>query len=126
MTQPDLTYETAARANGAVRIAGVDEVGRGPLAGHDVYLLYGANGSGVSFHEHAASMLVVHTGAKRWVLLPPGPPVPRHHDPDGIASFLERPTAGVSPHSRDLICAPPRDDVFYGRAGGDEGTAGLT
>ncbi len=33
MTQPDLTYETAARANGAVRIAGVDEVGRGPLAG---------------------------------------------------------------------------------------------
>lgn len=33
MTQPDLTYETAARAKGALRIAGVDEVGRGPLAG---------------------------------------------------------------------------------------------
>ncbi len=33
MTQPDLTYEAAARSKGALRIAGVDEVGRGPLAG---------------------------------------------------------------------------------------------
>lgn len=33
MTQPDLTYEIAARTKGALRIAGVDEVGRGPLAG---------------------------------------------------------------------------------------------
>lgn len=32
-TAPDLTYETRARAGGATRIAGVDEVGRGPLAG---------------------------------------------------------------------------------------------
>jgi ribonuclease HII len=30
---PDLTLEDDARARGAVRIAGVDEVGRGPLAG---------------------------------------------------------------------------------------------
>ncbi|MBD3764545.1 MAG: ribonuclease HII [Rhodobacterales bacterium] len=30
---PDDTLETAARAQGALRIAGVDEVGRGPLAG---------------------------------------------------------------------------------------------
>ncbi|WP_039018883.1 ribonuclease HII [Halocynthiibacter namhaensis] len=30
---PDLTYETAAREKGFLRIAGVDEVGRGPLAG---------------------------------------------------------------------------------------------
>ena len=30
---PDFTLETAARAAGATRIAGVDEVGRGPLAG---------------------------------------------------------------------------------------------
>ncbi len=30
---PDLSYETAARDKGFVRIAGVDEVGRGPLAG---------------------------------------------------------------------------------------------
>lgn len=30
---PDFTYETAARARGARVIAGVDEVGRGPLAG---------------------------------------------------------------------------------------------
>ncbi|MFA5539325.1 MAG: ribonuclease HII [Gemmobacter sp.] len=30
---PDDSYETAARARGALRIAGVDEVGRGPLAG---------------------------------------------------------------------------------------------
>ena len=33
MTQPDFAFETAARAHGAARIAGVDEVGRGPLAG---------------------------------------------------------------------------------------------
>ena len=33
MTLPDLTLEDAARAAGATRIAGVDEVGRGPLAG---------------------------------------------------------------------------------------------
>ncbi len=33
MTLPDLYYETRARENGAVVIAGVDEVGRGPLAG---------------------------------------------------------------------------------------------
>ncbi|MCX7302400.1 MAG: ribonuclease HII [Rhodobacterales bacterium] len=33
MTRPDFTYETAARALGYARIAGVDEAGRGPLAG---------------------------------------------------------------------------------------------
>ena len=33
MTQPDLYFETRARDAGAQRIAGVDEVGRGPLAG---------------------------------------------------------------------------------------------
>lgn len=33
MDAPDLFFETAARARGAIRIAGVDEVGRGPLAG---------------------------------------------------------------------------------------------
>jgi ribonuclease HII len=33
MPAPDLSHETAARALGHVRIAGVDEVGRGPLAG---------------------------------------------------------------------------------------------
>ena len=33
MTQPDLYFETRARDAGALRIAGVDEVGRGPLAG---------------------------------------------------------------------------------------------
>ncbi|SPF79825.1 ribonuclease HII [Pseudoprimorskyibacter insulae] len=33
MSTPDDTFEQAARAAGALRIAGVDEVGRGPLAG---------------------------------------------------------------------------------------------
>ena len=33
MTQPDYTLEAALRAKGLARIAGVDEVGRGPLAG---------------------------------------------------------------------------------------------
>lgn len=33
MTGPDYTFETAAAALGATRVAGVDEVGRGPLAG---------------------------------------------------------------------------------------------
>lgn len=33
MTGPDTSFEDAARRNGATRIAGVDEVGRGPLAG---------------------------------------------------------------------------------------------
>ncbi|MBO9478667.1 ribonuclease HII [Shimia sp. R11_0] len=33
MTHPDYSFEAAARALGATRIAGVDEVGRGPLAG---------------------------------------------------------------------------------------------
>ena len=33
MTQPDYSLEAAARAKGFLRIAGVDEVGRGPLAG---------------------------------------------------------------------------------------------
>ena len=33
MAAPDLSHEHAARALGHVRIAGVDEVGRGPLAG---------------------------------------------------------------------------------------------
>ncbi|KIC13706.1 ribonuclease HII [Leisingera sp. ANG-Vp] len=33
MTQPDYTLEDAALAKGYLRIAGVDEVGRGPLAG---------------------------------------------------------------------------------------------
>jgi len=33
MTGPDLSHEHAARALGHARIAGVDEVGRGPLAG---------------------------------------------------------------------------------------------
>ena len=33
MTQPDYSLEEAARAKGFLRIAGVDEVGRGPLAG---------------------------------------------------------------------------------------------
>ena len=32
-TFPDFSFENAARARGALRIAGVDEVGRGPLAG---------------------------------------------------------------------------------------------
>ncbi|SEN59000.1 RNase HII [Loktanella fryxellensis] len=32
-TPPDLAFEDAARAHGYARIAGVDEVGRGPLAG---------------------------------------------------------------------------------------------
>ncbi|MDN5787344.1 ribonuclease HII [Pseudorhodobacter sp.] len=32
-TIPDDSFESAARARGALRIAGVDEVGRGPLAG---------------------------------------------------------------------------------------------
>lgn len=31
--EPDYSFETAARARGYLRIAGVDEVGRGPLAG---------------------------------------------------------------------------------------------
>jgi ribonuclease HII len=31
--EPDYSFETAARARGFTRIAGVDEVGRGPLAG---------------------------------------------------------------------------------------------
>ena len=30
---PDFAFETAALARGATRVAGVDEVGRGPLAG---------------------------------------------------------------------------------------------
>ena len=30
---PDFSHETAARARGALRVVGVDEVGRGPLAG---------------------------------------------------------------------------------------------
>ena len=33
MDLPDFTFETAAAARGLLRIAGVDEVGRGPLAG---------------------------------------------------------------------------------------------
>jgi len=33
MTGPDFSFEQAAQARGATRIAGVDEVGRGPLAG---------------------------------------------------------------------------------------------
>jgi ribonuclease HII len=33
MTGPDFTRETLLRAQGLIRIAGVDEVGRGPLAG---------------------------------------------------------------------------------------------
>ncbi|MGR3321847.1 MAG: ribonuclease HII [Pseudooceanicola sp.] len=33
MFTPDLSFETAARTRGMIRIAGVDEVGRGPLAG---------------------------------------------------------------------------------------------
>jgi ribonuclease HII len=33
MTAPDFSFETAARARGLIRVAGVDEVGRGPLAG---------------------------------------------------------------------------------------------
>ena len=33
MTRPDFTLEATAQARGATRIAGVDEVGRGPLAG---------------------------------------------------------------------------------------------
>lgn len=33
MTAPDFSHETHARAEGFVRIAGVDEAGRGPLAG---------------------------------------------------------------------------------------------
>jgi len=33
MTQPDLTFEVAAAARGLTRVAGVDEAGRGPLAG---------------------------------------------------------------------------------------------
>ncbi|MGL5011652.1 MAG: ribonuclease HII [Paracoccaceae bacterium] len=33
MTLPDFTFELAARADGALCVAGVDEVGRGPLAG---------------------------------------------------------------------------------------------
>lgn len=33
MNLPDYSLETVARADGATRIAGVDEVGRGPLAG---------------------------------------------------------------------------------------------
>ncbi|MBE0414311.1 ribonuclease HII [Yoonia sp.] len=33
MTAPDFSFETAAMARGLARIAGVDEVGRGPLAG---------------------------------------------------------------------------------------------
>ncbi|WP_323766173.1 ribonuclease HII [Marinovum sp.] len=33
MTLPDTSFEDAARAEGFLRIAGVDEVGRGPLAG---------------------------------------------------------------------------------------------
>jgi ribonuclease HII len=32
-TVPDFSFENAARFNGALRVAGVDEVGRGPLAG---------------------------------------------------------------------------------------------
>lgn len=32
-TSPDFSFEIAARTRGAARIAGVDEVGRGPLAG---------------------------------------------------------------------------------------------
>ena len=32
-TPPDFSFETAARTQGHLRIAGVDEVGRGPLAG---------------------------------------------------------------------------------------------
>ncbi|MBQ2261625.1 MAG: ribonuclease HII [Loktanella sp.] len=33
MTQPDFSFEESATARGMIRIAGVDEVGRGPLAG---------------------------------------------------------------------------------------------
>ncbi len=33
MSGPDFSFEDAARAAGALRVAGVDEVGRGPLAG---------------------------------------------------------------------------------------------
>lgn len=33
MSKPDFTFETAANAQGFLRVAGVDEVGRGPLAG---------------------------------------------------------------------------------------------
>ncbi|QEW18108.1 Ribonuclease HII [Marinibacterium anthonyi] len=33
MTQPDYSYETRLAAAGALRVAGTDEVGRGPLAG---------------------------------------------------------------------------------------------
>ena len=33
MSLPDLHFENAAHVRGLIRVAGIDEVGRGPLAG---------------------------------------------------------------------------------------------
>lgn len=61
---------------------------------YDVYLLLGGNQTGVTFHSHAASVVALHAGQKRWFLFPPDTrPVPRHHDPRGMRVW--QPDAGL-------------------------------
>ena len=101
-----------------------DEVGHGQApqtqapSGHDVYFALGANGTGVSFHFHAETMLLLHGGRKRWFLYPPSTrPVPRHHDPSGLSGggWTGTPPAGSgTAYSEPLwVCDQEAGDAVY-------------
>lgn len=87
----------------------------GPRAGQDMYLLLGSNGTGVSFHSHAASVVLLHSGAKHWLLYPPSHPsgTPRHHHPNGTTHWLEMEVPKLAIERRPIQCIQLPGDIIY-------------
>eukprot|EP00037_Helgoeca_nana_P021417 m.216163 g.216163 ORF g.216163 m.216163 type:complete len:571 (+) comp25637_c0_seq1:176-1888(+) len=113
------TLEAAGESGGA----GHDAEPRGQVpAGYDVYFALGGNGTGVPFHYHAETMMVLHDGMKRWFTFPPATrPVPRHHNPTGLAGGW---TPRSPRHYSDTVsvCDQRAGDAVYLPSGWHHGT----
>jgi hypothetical protein len=88
-----------------------------PPSGYDVYFALGDNGTGVSFHFHAETMLLLHGGRKRWFLYPPATrPIPRYHDPSGLSrgGWTGTPPFATTAYSEPLwVCDQEAGDAVY-------------
>jgi tetratricopeptide (TPR) repeat protein len=85
----------------------VEDQGGEPRPDHDTYLLIGGNGSSVSFHAHADSIVAVLFGEKRWWLVPPGTrPRPRWRHPAGMATWAGSDAAQSVPEAVECVQMP--------------------
>eukprot|EP00035_Acanthoeca_spectabilis_P017915 m.378760 g.378760 ORF g.378760 m.378760 type:complete len:620 (+) comp16708_c2_seq1:145-2004(+) len=104
-----------------------DAEGAHPPAGYDVYFAIGGDETGVSFHYHAETLMLLHAGTKRWFSYPPNTrPIPRHHHPRGLVQGWPPLSRSASHYNATIsVCDQHPGDVVYLPSGWHHGTINL-